>query len=40
VWGSGGKPHAFLTSALDRGEWSDSRPKRSIYDYCRVEELE
>jgi hypothetical protein len=28
-WGSGGiAPHAFLTSALDGGEWSASRPGR------------
>jgi hypothetical protein len=25
-WGSGGIPHAFLTSALDRGEWSPRYP--------------
>jgi hypothetical protein len=27
-WGSGGIAHAFLTSALDGGEWSASRPGR------------
>jgi len=27
-WGSGGKLHAFLTSALYGGQWSSSRPGR------------
>jgi hypothetical protein len=27
-WGSGGIAHTFLTSALDGGEWSASRPGR------------
>jgi hypothetical protein len=27
-WGSGVQLHAFLTSALDGGEWSASRPRR------------
>jgi hypothetical protein len=26
VWGSGGRTPSFLTSALDGGEWSASRP--------------
>jgi hypothetical protein len=30
VWGSGGTASTFLTSALDGGEWSASRPSRSI----------
>jgi hypothetical protein len=29
VWGSGGKASTFLTSELDGGEWSSSRPSRS-----------
>jgi hypothetical protein len=28
TWGSGGIAASFLTSALDRHEWSDSRPGR------------
>jgi hypothetical protein len=28
VWGSGGKGQPFLTSSLDGGEWSVSRPGR------------
>jgi hypothetical protein len=28
VWGSGGIAPAFLSSALDGGEWSASRPSR------------
>jgi hypothetical protein len=30
VWGSGGIAPPFLTSALDGGEWSASRPGRYI----------
>jgi hypothetical protein len=30
VWGSGGIAPSFLTSALEKGEWSDSRPGRFI----------
>jgi hypothetical protein len=29
IWGSGGTAESFLTSALDEGEWSASRPGRS-----------
>jgi hypothetical protein len=29
-WGSGGIAPSFLTSELDEGEWSDSRPGRFI----------
>jgi hypothetical protein len=28
TWGSGGIAPPLLTSALDEGEWSDSRPSR------------
>jgi hypothetical protein len=30
TWGSGGIAPPFLTSALERGEWSASRPGRFI----------
>jgi hypothetical protein len=29
-WGSGGKLRVFLSSALDGGEWSASRPGRRV----------